>query len=1799
MKSHASAGGPATSRTAMNSLSNTATRGSPSRPSAATSGTAGKKGSNSNTNGAQQAKPPAPLSSLTSPPLDLSTVERRGQPTACPEPLKKKNRPHGLQEAPTYRPTEEEWKEPFEYIRKISPEARQYGMCKIIPPESWNPDFAIDTERFHFRTRKQELNSVEGSTRANLSYLDALAKFHKQQGTNLTRWPYVDKKPLDLYRLKKAVECRGGFEKVCKLKKWAEIGRDLGYSGKIMSSLSTSLKNSYQKWLCPYEEYLRLAKPGVHQQLELEYGGPLTPSPAPSPMKRSNVPTPAAVADSPARQATDALQASLDGPAKDSDQDVSMSDTPGLGTPKSQSSFTPVNAGTSFTSANRATSTDGKSPATPKPNGTPSSAKAAPELRASVLGPSGLKRQLSCDSLSSSKKDGADQDDGDSGSRRSKRLKKDNVPTVAGSHMSLFRTAAPRIPRDDNAPPGERCEICLKGKDEGGFLIQCESCDHGYHGACLDPPLKAKPETEWNCPRCLVGDGQFGFEEGGLYSLRQFQQKANEFKQQYFANKMPFDPVLNCHRPVTEDDVEHEFWRLVADIEENVTVEYGADIHCTTHGSGFPTIEKFPDNPYSTDPWNLNILPLHPESLFRHIKSDISGMTVPWVYVGMTFSTFCWHNEDHYSYSANYQHFGATKTWYGIPGDDAEKFENAMREAVPELFETQPDLLFQLVTLLTPEQLKKAGVRVYALDQRAGQFVITFPQAYHAGFNHGFNFNEAVNFAPADWEPYGLAGVERLQQFRRQPCFSHDELLWTAAEGVTGSGLTIQTAKWLAPALDRIHKRELSQRDEFVAKHDFIAKHLDAKHPSEHRCVFTGHGNEECPMTFKIDDADVPEEEYGCFYCKAFTYLSRFICLKTGKVLCLSHAGSHPCCDLQESDRYLGKDHALYYRKSDEAIAAMTKKVADKARVPEAWEEKYEKLLDEETTPSLKTLRNLLAEGEKIPYELPSLPVLRAFVERCNHWVEEATNYTVRKQQNRRKNDRSWQSGSRKSVGSKEQDQKEREMRSLANVYRLLEEAQLIGFDTPEILQLQERADAIKAFQEEARKFLDLRQSASIPQVEKLLEEGQSFNVDIPEVEQLTRLMEQLQWNEKAAGSRNTLMTLDEVRDLIDEGHRLKIPVYNDHLAYYTEQLAAGHMWDKKVQELINADAIHYPQLQALADQVQANAWPVSPATMAAVDQILHKQREAHRQIMDLNERSQNPDFRKRPRYSEVAEVMKKLEELQAKPAGTHELEKEQKRHEDWMRKGKKLFGKTNAPLHILKTHMDYVLDRNLDCFDIVHDKPRVPAEPASREPTPDKEKGNRFDDPKFREVFCICRRTEAGMMIECELCHEWYHGKCLKIARGKVKEDDKYTCPICDWRVKIPRDAARPKLEDLIAWQEEIPTLPFQPEEEEVLKRIIDNATEFRNHIAAYCNPLLSTASEAETQRFYLRKIEGAEILLAFETNFFRQELHKWSPVAPEPPPVLEVSKSTRKPRPTKLQKMLAQYGVDDPDDLPESVKGKANSLKRKAMNAEAAAAAAASSAGPAGSPSYGPPPHAYFQRHSSAQPTAQASHGQSSSAPGESSSAHHPQGGQPKSSLHLRPSSRDMFLRDGAGPGPQFALGADSGTTHELEERLLRGALDDEELNAHLSTEQGKARVLEILSRTETGRRRAEEMFGAGVWVGGADDKTRDRPRPGAARDNDPIGIGVAPDAAEAAASSSDAAAAAATTAAAPASGTAPAEATTSMTTTTTSTTTATTTTTTATAEADQHHPSDAAQMLEDHHKSKEEEAGDVVDG
>jgi len=40
---------------------------------------------------------------------------------------------------------------------------------------------------------------------------------------------------------------------------------------------------------------------------------------------------------------------------------------------------------------------------------------------------------------------------------------------------------------------------------------------------------------------------------------------------------------------------------------------------------------------------------------------------------------------------------------------------------------------------------------VYKTHQKPREFIITFPKAFHAGFSHGFNVSEAVNFVTLDW----------------------------------------------------------------------------------------------------------------------------------------------------------------------------------------------------------------------------------------------------------------------------------------------------------------------------------------------------------------------------------------------------------------------------------------------------------------------------------------------------------------------------------------------------------------------------------------------------------------------------------------------------------------------------------------------------------------------------------------------------------------------------------------------------------------------------------------------------------------------------------------------------------------------------------------------------------------------------------------------------------------------------------------------------------------------------------------
>jgi histone demethylase JARID1 len=196
-----------------------------------------------------------------------------------------------------------------------------------------------------------------------------------------------------------------------------------------------------------------------------------------------------------------------------------------------------------------------------------------------------------------------------------------------------------------------------------------------------------------------------------------------------------------------------------------------------------------------------------------------------------------------------------------------------------------------------------------------------------------------------------------------------------------------------------------------------------------------------------------------------------------------------------------------------------------------------------------------------------------------------------------------------------------------------------------------------------------------------------------------------------------------------------------------------GDAWERDVNNLLESEKLDYDHLESMYDE--ATTTSVSKATYDALEKVLVKHKEANEAITSFLEQASSENVKDRAPYREVRRVMDSLKDLPVKPSRAGELEKHIKVVDEWLRKGKKLFGKSNAPLHALRSHLDNVEKRNRNCFSL-DDKPRVPAEPASHEPTPEPESESRFKNDSHREMFCICRLPESGLMIECEMCHEW-----------------------------------------------------------------------------------------------------------------------------------------------------------------------------------------------------------------------------------------------------------------------------------------------------------------------------------------------------------------------------------------------------------------------------------------------------------
>ncbi|KAH8981101.1 JmjC domain, hydroxylase-domain-containing protein [Lactarius hatsudake] len=155
-----------------------------------------------------------------------------------------------------------------------------------------------------------------------------------------------------------------------------------------------------------------------------------------------------------------------------------------------------------------------------------------------------------------------------------------------------------------------------------------------------------------------------------------------------------------------------------------------------------------------TKSWNVAHLPSLLSRLLPSSSGGLPGVNTPYLYFGMWRATFAWHVEDMDLFSINYIHFGAGKYWYAVPQARASALEQTMKSHFPEPSRC-PQFLRHKSYLASPMMLAKTSCRPNTLVQHAGEFVITFPRGYHAGFNLGFNCAESVNFALDSWIELG------------------------------------------------------------------------------------------------------------------------------------------------------------------------------------------------------------------------------------------------------------------------------------------------------------------------------------------------------------------------------------------------------------------------------------------------------------------------------------------------------------------------------------------------------------------------------------------------------------------------------------------------------------------------------------------------------------------------------------------------------------------------------------------------------------------------------------------------------------------------------------------------------------------------------------------------------------------------------------------------------------------------------------------------------------------------------------
>lgn len=532
----------------------------------------------------------------------------------------------------------------------------------------------------------------------------------------------------------------------------------------------------------------------------------------------------------------------------------------------------------------------------------------------------------------------------------------------------------------------------------------------------------------------------------------------------------------------------------------------------------------------------------------------------------------------------------------------------------------------------------------------------------------------------------------------------------------------------------------------------------------------------------------------------------------------------------------------LYLRYTDKQLEDMAKKATHPGASPEAWTKKVDKIISSfKSDSTTKPLRDLWREGREINAPKDSLESLKDFIDAIDQWTNEAERLLSFKPDSSKSN--------------KKRDQRTRE---------LLDKAPLIGFDVPYVDELKDYLNKLEAFENQLTD--DVLVGESNHEKMELYNEGLQLRADSDKFDKLRTLIESCSWEEQAEYAMKSTYSPRIYRKLIKDAEDYGLTSDDEPLL---KQLIEMNEFGKEVlqridnickgKEKIGLDEeesiMHigqHPKNRRLSLRIDPqqflrlkNSLTRSKNTLAEIEEMLLIQ-------------CRKPSVIQRPSLNEAQRLMSIGREISLKSGLVPQLGNEISRMSTWNELVRSTFLSTRQKS--LESVLRDTLN-NVQRITTSEDKP---------------------------STWCICRKAESGLMVACEICHEWYHSACLKVPRNVVKSSSSYVCPIChlsDNTKRVSHVSRQPKLEeitDLIVGAE---PLKFRPKDYKIIFEIHTIMVEYRNRVQNFCRSRTQLGVEdIQKIKYYLRTLLGLEVYLQDEAEFLRSKIKSLTPTRPLP---------------------------------------------------------------------------------------------------------------------------------------------------------------------------------------------------------------------------------------------------------------------------------------------------------------------------